>query len=79
MDDATFKAFIAALDSFFLLLGWVFSIFGVFGFILVIVFYPRGIFNDNILNYMSGFIYSFMGIMGIMLLKFHDKIIVRPR
>lgn len=78
MVDSNFEAFLVGLDTFFTILGWIFSVFGIGGLILVIATYPKGLFSDDVLSFMSGFIYSFMSIFGILLLKFHDKIIVRP-
>jgi len=46
---------------------------------MVVIFYPHQLFKDEVLSFMSFFIYSCMTIFGILLIKFHDKIIIKPK
>ena len=78
MVDITYEEFLTGMDLLFRVVGWIFSVFGIGGLILVIASYPKGLFSNDVLSFISAFIYSYMAIFGLFLLKFHDEIIVRP-
>ena len=74
----TSEEFFKGMDTLFKVVGWIFSVFGIGGLILVIASYPKGLFSNDVLSFISGFIYSYMAVFGLFLLKFHNQIIVRP-
>ena len=75
----SFEDFVDIMNGFFLILGWIFLLVGSFGVIMIIVSYPRNIFKDEVLSFMSVFIYGCMAVFGILLAKFHDRILIRPK
>ena len=75
----TFEHFVIIMSSFFLILGWIFLLVGLFGIIMVAVSYPRNIFRDEVLSFMSVFVYGCMAVFGIILAKFHDRILIKPK
>ena len=75
----SFEDFVDIMNSFFLILGWIFLLVGSFGVIMVSVSYPRNIFKDEVLSFMSVFIYGCMTVFGIILVKFHDRILIKPK
>ena len=79
MQQTKFEAFLDALDIIFLITGWIFLLLGMFGIMMVALTYPRNIFKDETLSFASMFIYSCMTIFGILLIKFHGKILVKPK
>jgi len=71
--------FIDLLDRLFLVAGIIFLLLGFAGLILIITTYPKGMFKDDTFSMGFAFINGFMATMGIFLILFHDKIIVKPK
>ncbi len=77
--SASFETFIDIMENVFLITGWIFLLVGLLGIIMVVISYPRNLFNDEVLSFISMFIYSCMTIFGVILAKFHDRILIRPK
>jgi len=75
----SYEKFIDILDELFLIAGVVFLFLGFSGLIIIITSYPIGMFGDMVLDFAASFIYVFMSGMGIFLILFHKKIIVKPK
>ena len=63
------------IEKIMLWIGEAFLFIGFFGFFMFIL-YPK-LYNDEILQYSMSFFYSYIMILGIFLILYHGKIIVR--
>ena len=78
MADDFFSRSMKTLDLLFLISGIIFLFIGSTGFILSITFYGTGLLGDYVTSMALGSVYLFMSFMGMILILFHDKIIVKP-
>lgn len=79
MAEDDFFRFAETIDTALLVSGIVFLFLGFAGVIISVTFYNVGIFKDDVLSFAFGTVNAFMTIMGIFLIMFHGKIIVKPR
>lgn len=74
-----FLKFVDTLDRLFLVAGIIFVLLGFAGIIITVTSYPRGMFKDETFSIGFGMINGYMCVLGIILILFHDKIIVKPK
>jgi len=79
MVENFYLTLIEVLDKVFLAAGIVFLLLGFAGIIILLTSYDVGFFKDEVISFSFGFVNSFMAFLGIMLILFHNKIIVRPK
>jgi len=70
---ATIEDFI---DLLLYLSGVIFLFLGFSGLIMIII-YPKIFGEDSVIQFATSFIYSYMSILGIFLILYHSKIIVK--
>ena len=78
MAEDSFFRFIEILDRVFLIGGVIFLFLGFASFLIVIMSYPMGMFKDEVISFAFSFVSLFMIILGIFLILYHSKIIVKP-
>lgn len=64
------------IDLLLYLSGVIFLFLGFSGLIMVII-YPRIFGEDEVIQFATSFVYSYMSILGIFLVLYHSKIIVK--
>jgi hypothetical protein len=79
MTEVDFWKFAEMLERAFLVSGIVFLFLGFAGSIISVTFYNIGIFRDDVTSFAFGFVNAFMALLGIFLIMFHGKIIVKPK
>jgi len=79
MVEDRFLRFAEMVEMALLVSGIVFLFLGFAGTIISVTFYRVGIFKDDVLSFAFGFVNFFMTVLGIFLIIFHKRIIVRPK
>lgn len=74
---ALYQELIDLLDKLFLATGIIFLFLGFAGIVLVVTTYGVGMFRDEAFTLGFAFVNGFMTVLGIFLVFFHDKIIVK--
>jgi len=79
MVENLYLTLIDIMDKVFLAAGIAFLFLGFAGIIIVLTSYDVGFFKDEVISFSFGFVNTFMALLGIFLILFHNKIIVRPK
>ena len=79
MVEDRFLKFAEIIETAFLISGIVFLFLGFAGAIISITFYKVGFFRDEVTSFAFGFVNFVMAVLGIFLILFRQKIIVKPK
>jgi hypothetical protein len=78
MKGDSFSRFAEVAGTAFLVSGIILLFMGAAGIVISVTLYNVGFFKDNVTSFAFGFFNFFMALLGVFLMLYHGKILVKP-